>query len=318
MNQDLTYALSKRELKRMIDKDPTKFKKVQNLEEVLKESGSHIDPEHVKKIFHQLGVKYTPVKSIAHLNMRGGIGKTTASLNLATRAVQFGFKTCLVDLDPQASATYALFPGMTADHLVAADIWENPAESLSESLVEVSKNLFLLPSSLDNSVLDDEWDSPEVQQTAVRKILDSLNRMDFNLIVIDAAPSLSSTVISIIAAIDHVVVPVYSDPFSVRGLEILLTESAEISAAFKRQPPDISILFAQFDSRLKLSESVYKTLKKVHPKQLLKSRIRTSTEFSKAIHNQETVFRRNLKHVASIDYDMYVRELLSVNVPSPF
>ena len=318
MNQDLTYALSKRELKRMIDKDPAKFKKAQNLEEVLMESGSHIDPDIIKKTFRQLGVKYTPVKSIAHLNMRGGIGKTTASLSLATRAVQYGFKTCLVDLDPQASATYALFPRMTADHLVAADIWENPAESLSESLVEVSRNLFLLPSSLDNSVLDDEWDSPEIQRNAVKKILDAIKTKEIDLIVIDAAPSLSSTVISIIAAIDHIVVPVYSDPFSVRGLEILLTESAQISAAFERQKPEISILFAQFDSRLKLSESVYKSLKKAHPKQLLKTRIRTSTEFSKAIHNQETVFRRNLKHVASMDYDAYVRELLSINVPSPY
>lgn len=318
MNQDLTYALSKRELKRMIDKDPSTFKKVPGIHEVLDNSGSHISPPEVRKLLKPLGIKYTPVKSIAHLNMRGGIGKTTASLNLATRAVQYGFKTCLVDLDPQASATFALFPGMTKEHLVAADVWENPADSLKESLVEVSSNLFLLPSSLDNSILDDEWDSPDIQRNAVKSILEALKSEEFDLIVIDAAPSLSSTVISIIAAIDHIVVPVYSDPFSVRGLEILLTESKEISAAFKRPTPEINILFAQYDSRLKLSESVYKSLKKAHPKQLLKSRIRTSTEFSKAIHKQETVFRRNLKHVASIDYDQYVRELLSINVPSPF
>lgn len=318
MIQDLTYALSKRELKRMAEKDPVKFNKVANYDEILTDSGTHISPDDIRKILRPLGVKYSPVKAVAHLNMRGGIGKTTASLNLATRAVQYGFRTCLVDLDPQASATYALFPGMTDEHLVAADIWENPADSLHESLVEVSKNLFLLPSSLDNSVLDDEWDSPEIQRNAVKKILDAIKTKEIDLIVIDAAPSLSSTVISIIAAIDHIVVPVYSDPFSVRGLEILLTESAQISAAFERQKPEISILFAQFDSRLKLSESVYKSLKKAHPKQLLKTRIRTSTEFSKAIHNQETVFRRNLKHVASMDYDAYVRELLSINVPSPY
>jgi len=318
MNQDLTYALSKRELKRMIAKDPVKFQKASTMEQILNESGAFISPDDVRKVFRQVGVKYSPVKTIAHLNMRGGIGKTTASINLATRAVQYGFKTCLVDLDPQASATYALFPGMSADHLVAADIWETPAESVAESLVEVSKNLFLLPSSLDNSILDDEWDSPEIQLNAVKGILDILKNNGFDLIVIDAAPSLSSTVISIIASIDHIVVPVYSDPFSVRGLEILLTEAAEIASAFKRQPPEISILFAQYDSRLKLSESVYKSLKKAHPKQLMKSKIRTSTEFSKAIHNQETVFRRNLKHVASIDYDDYVRELLSISVPSPF
>ncbi len=318
MNQDLKYALSKRELKRMIEKDPARFKNATSLDASIQESGSHISPEVVKKIFRQLGIKYAPVKSIAHLNMRGGIGKTTASLNLATRAVQYGFKTCLVDLDPQASATYALFPGMTNEHLVTADIWENPSELLNQSLVEVSWNLFLLPSSLDNSILDDEWDSPEIQQKAVKNVLDELKKQDFDLIVVDAAPSLSSTVISIIAAIDHIVVPVYSDPFSVRGLEILLNESEEIAAAFKRQAPDVSILFAQYDSRLKLSESVYKSLKKSYPKRLLKSRIRTSTEFSKAIHNQESVFRRNLKHVASVDYDQYVRELLSLHLPSPF
>lgn len=317
MEPKLKYALSKRELKRMIDNGTRKFSSATKIADLLQIQGTHVLPEEVKSAFKSAGVSYVS-QSIAHLNMRGGIGKTTASLSLATRAVQYGFKTCLLDLDPQASATYALFPDMTDEHLVVADIWENTEELLDESLVEVSKDLFLLPSSLDNSVLDDEWDDPVIQKTAVKKIIDKLKSDEFDLIVIDAPPSLNCIVISVIAAVDTIIVPVWSDPFSVRGLEILIKESAQIAAAFERNDPLIQILFAQYDSRLKLSESVFQSLKKKYPKQLLKSRIRTSTEFSKAIHKQETVFRKNLKHVASIDYDTYVREVLSLSIPSPY
>lgn len=313
----MNYALSKRELKRMLENGSGRFSSNKNILELLQQSGTHVAPEHVQQAFKSAGVDYVS-RSIAHLNMRGGIGKTTASLSLATRAVQYGFKTCLLDLDPQASATYALFPEMTEEHLVVADIWEHPENQLSESLVEVSPHLFLLPSSLDNSVLDDEWDSPAVQQTVVKRIVDNLTTAGFDLVVIDAPPSLNCIVIAVIAAVDQIVVPVWSDPFSVRGLDILITETSQISKAFDRSEPEINILFAQYDSRLKLSESVYQSLRKKHPKRMLKSRIRTSTEFSKAIHNQETVFRRNLKHVASVDYDAYVREVLSLPVPSPF
>jgi chromosome partitioning protein len=311
------YSLSKRELKRMIDNGSPKFSSSSKISALLQIQGNHVLPDEVKSAFKSAGVSYSS-QSIAHLNMRGGIGKTTASLSLATRAVQYGFKTCLVDLDPQASATYALLPDMTDEHLVVADIWEHTEELLNESLVEVSKSLYLLPSSLDNSVLDDEWDDPAIQKIAVKQIIDKLKSDGFDLIVIDAPPSLNCIVISIIAAVDTIIVPVWSDPFSVRGLEILMKESAQIATTFKRKDPIINILFAQYDSRLKLSELVYQSLKKQYPKQLLKSRIRTSTEFSKAIHKQETVFRKNLKHVASIDYDAYVREVLSLSIPSPY
>lgn len=317
MEPIMNYTLSKRELKRMIKNGSGKFSASAKIKDLLDVHGTHILPEHIKSAFKSVGVSYSS-QAIAHLNMRGGIGKTTASLSLATRAVQYGFKTCLLDLDPQASATYALFPGMTKEHLVVADIWENTGGLLQESLVEISKDLYLLPSSLDNSVLDDEWDDPAIQKNAVKQILDKLKSTGFDLIVIDAPPSLNCIVISVIAAVDTIIVPVWSDPFSVRGLDTLINETAQISAAFERKDPLIQILFAQYDSRLKLSESVYQLLKKKHPKRLLKSRIRTSTEFSKSIHNQETIFRKNLKHVASIDYDAYVREVLSLSIPSSF
>lgn len=317
MAPKMNYALSKRELKRMINNGFKKFSSAAKINDLLKIQGTHIPPEHVRSAFKSLGVNYSP-QSIAHLNMRGGIGKTTASLSLASRAVQYGFKTCILDLDPQASATYALFPGITEEHLVVADIWKNSEDLLHESLVEVSKDFYLLPSSLDNSVLDDEWDNPAIQRTAVKQILDKLKSEGFDLIVIDAPPSLNCIVISVIAAVDTIIVPVWSDPFSVRGLDILINETAQITTAFKLKEPLIHILFALYDSRLNLSKSVYQSLKKKYPKRLLKSRIRTSTEFSKSIHKQETIFRKNLKNVATIDYDAYVSEVLSLSIPSPF
>lgn len=313
----MEYALSKREIKRMIDNGKGKFSSSKRIVDLLSEPGLTVEPAKVNEAFKSIGVNYS-FRSISHLNMRGGIGKTTATINLATRATQYGFKTCILDCDPQASATHVLFPSKTEEHFVLADVWEAPQELLINNLVEVSPSLFLLPSSLDNSVLDDEWNNPAIQQHVMGNILNILKSNGFDLVILDAPPSLNCIVISIIAATDQIVVPVWSDPFSIKGLEALLAETQAITQSFKRPFPDINVLFAQYDSRLKLSNTVFQTLKKTYPDKLLKSRIRTSTEYNKSIHKSESVFKRNLKNVATIDYDAYSREILHLKLPSPF
>jgi len=125
-------------------------------------------------------------------------------------------------------------------------------------------------------------------------------------------------VISIIAAVDQIIVPVWSDPFSLRGLELIEREVAEISKAFGRKKPLLNVLYAHYDARTGISETIYRSVKKNWPEQLLKTRIRSSSEFSKAIHQQESVFRQSLKSSATTDYDYYAREVLDIPLPSPF
>lgn len=311
------YSFSQRELKRIAEYHQTHPKaKIIIPDEVLNFTQGRILPSEMRTLLKANGYSFKR-KTIAHLNMRGGIGKTTASISLATRAAQYGFKTCLVDLDPQASATYSLIGQISEEHLVVADLWQEPS-SVTESLVEIDQGLHILPSSLDNSILDDDWDQPSIQKEVIRNLLSELWKNNYDLIIFDAPPSLSPIVISIIAAVDQIVVPVWSDPFSLRGLELIQREVKAISDAFTIKAPKIHVLYSHYDARTGISETIFRQVKKKWPNELLTSRIRSSSEFSKSIHKQQTVFKQSLKSSATIDYDNYVRELLGLPLPSPF
>lgn len=318
MDQSRNYAFSSRELRRLLSSDGRHARKseVTLPDTDLFGRGSKIEPAMMRALLKANGHKFKR-RSYAHLNMRGGIGKTTASINLATRAAQYGFKTCLVDLDPQASATYALVPDLPDEYLVLADIWNEP-EAIDDCILQIDPGLLIVPSSLDNSILDDEWDHPGIQKKVIRSILDLLWKKDIDLVVFDAPPSLSSIVISIIAAVDTIVVPVWSDPFSIRGLKLMIQETESISQAFKIRPPEMRVLYSHFDRRLKISDTLFSYVEQTWPKRLLGTRIRTSTEFSKSITKRESIFKNTVKSAATEDYDAYTRELLNIPLPSPF
>jgi chromosome partitioning protein len=309
-----SYAFTTRELKRLMEAPARRKLKVPSGE--IDKQGLQVNPAWMRRLVEANGQKFSGL-SIAHLNMRGGIGKTTASVNLAARAAQYGFRTCLVDLDPQASATFTLGEGLHPGYLVMADIWQN-LKKLDEALHQIDPGLYLLPSSLDNTILDEQWQNVHIQRNFITNLMDELRSRHFDLIIFDAPPALSSIVISIIAAVETISVPVWSDPFSLRGVELIIQEAAEITRVFGHDMPDIRILYAQYDRRLSITADQVKQIESRWPEKLYKTRIRTSTEFSKAITRRQTIFKYSLKSQATIDYDSYVREVLRIPLPSPF
>ena len=210
-----------------------------------------IPPKMVRAYLEAEGADFTP-RVIAHLNLRGGIAKTTASLHLATRAHQLGHNVCLMDLDSQASATVGLGIRVDDARPVFVDVFEN-LDLIAEAIIEIEPGLSVLPSSLNNALLDSViGPRPTAIRDGVAKVCDRLKEMGFTLIVIDCSPSLSSSVTSTMCAADQVVIPVNSDIFSIRGLEMTLDEVNKVCDAFKIDPPDTRILFSKYDTREKL------------------------------------------------------------------
>lgn len=271
-----------------------------------------IPPHLLKAYLGTQGVDYTP-KVIAHINLKGGTGKTTTTVSAATRAAQYGFQTCIVDMDPQGSAslTFGLLP--EEDEPIFYDVWKKPSDMVVGSLKKIDDFLYLLPSSLENELLDIEIMNPELQKRAVRGVCEELIKHGFDLIMIDCPPSLGIGVISTICAADIVVVPVGSDAFSRRGLELTINEILSICKTFQLDLPSVKILYTRFDRRLKISINRLKELFNQYRQLLLSTPIRTSSEFAKALERQETVFASARKSVAKNDYDRYVRHLLGLD-----
>ncbi len=309
------YILSPTELAAVVNKSLpaiTKSFKDQAIRLMSRRSG--LPPDLVREYLEKEGINYS-FRVISHLNLRGGCSKTTATISLATRAKQYGHKVAILDLDSQASASLAFKIIANENQPVFLDIYDEP-NKIKEALLEIEPNLFILPSSLNNGLLDAALaNKPTIQKTAVAAVCNELKKLGFTLVVIDCSPSLSASVISTICASSTVVIPVASDVFSRRGLELTLDEVESICETFGLPTPELKILFSKYDGREKLSIDALSELAK-DPKYsqiLLPCFIRTSSELPKAAKTGETVFSTFKKNSAREDYDMYTREILDMN-----
>jgi len=271
-----------------------------------------VPPHLAREYLRGRGVDYTS-RVIAHFNLKGGTGKTTTTITAATRAAQYGFRTCILDMDPQGSASLAFNVVPKEDDQIFCDVWEQPSEKVIDALRKLDDSLYILPSSLENETLNTTLFEPELQKQAVRGVCDVLRKKGFDLIMIDCPPSIGTHVISSICAANIVVIPVCSDAYSRRGIVLTLQEIASVCQRFQRALPRVQILYTRFDKRLKISTQVLQTLIKTYRKLFIPTPIGTSSEFAKALENRETVFASLRKNSAKDDYDQYVRYLLKLD-----
>ncbi|MBD3306792.1 AAA family ATPase [candidate division KSB3 bacterium] len=273
-----------------------------------------IPPQHVKCYLSAHGMQYRPT-IVAHINLKGGTGKTTSTITAATRAVQYGFTTCIVDMDSQGSASLAFHLMPDADEPIFCDVWQRPDDMVMDAIKPIQEMLSILPSSLENGLLDVQLMNPGAQKNAVRGVCNVLTSQGFDLVLIDCPPSLGTAVISTICAADIIVIPVCGDPFSLKGLELTLNEIASICDTFQLAEPKIRILYTQFDKRIKLSLETYQQLSAKYREYLIPTPIRTSSEFSKVLKKGRTVFASTRKSIAKEDYDSYLKHLLGMEKP---
>ncbi|HIJ56712.1 MAG TPA: ParA family protein [Deltaproteobacteria bacterium] len=263
----------------------------------------------VRRYLRGQGFKYV-FKVIAYINLKGGTGKTTSTISAATRAAQYGYKTCILDMDAQANSTLAFDEVPEEDDPIFCDIWQNPDDMVMGSIRHIEDHLYILPSSLENSLLDVNLINPGSQKRAVRGVCDVLRGNDFDLVMIDCPPSLGTAVISAICAADIIVIPVCCDDFSLKGLDFTMKEIESISDTFNFKKPVIHILLTQFDKRLNISANASAKISSRYPNHLVPFPIRTSSLYSKMLENKKTVFALTGKCRAKTDYDRYVRFLL--------
>ena len=274
--------------------------------------GFGVRPEAVRAELSRRGVSYD-FGILAHINLKGGVGKTTSTITIATRAAQYGFRTCVLDLDSQASASMAFDALPEEDEPIFYDIWAKPADMLPGSLKKIDDHLWLLPSSLENGLLDASLTNPKHQKRAVRGVCEQLKHEGFDLVLIDCPPSLGTAVISSICAANVIVIPVAGDPFSFKGLDLTLGEIEAICETYSLPHPIVKVLFSRYDRREKLAAQTIEKLAGPYANYAVPVHIRVTTEFSKSLARGETVFVHARKSSAREDYDALVRHLLGID-----
>ncbi|CAM5728459.1 ParA family protein [Mycolicibacterium aubagnense] len=190
-----------------------------------------------------------PAKVIAMCNQKGGVGKTTSTINLGASLAEYGRRVLLVDLDPQGALSAGLgVPHYDLEHTVHNLLIE-PRVSIDDVLINTRvKGLDLVPSNIDLSAAEIQLVN-EVgrEQTLARALYPVLDRYDY--VLIDCQPSLGLLTVNGLACADGVIIPTECEFFSLRGLA-LLTDTVDKVRDRLNPKLDISgILITRYDNR---------------------------------------------------------------------
>ncbi|MGZ3770353.1 MAG: ParA family protein [Bdellovibrio sp.] len=261
-------------------------------------------PEEVRPVMIAQGYKY-PQKIISVQMLKGGVAKTTSVMNMGLRAAMYGARVLFIDIDQQANLSFAL--GVEDESLpVWVDIVEK-RKSIDECVRFIEPHVDLIPSSLNNSVLDRVLiNSNRNWSLAVKSPLEKIKHR-YDLILIDTAPALSAVNTAVTVASDEVILPVNPDKFAFLGLEKNLVELDDIKSDFDLKFTK-KILFTKFDGRENTSHELLQKCIDSFENQLMKGYIRTSSEVKNTVRSGKSLFAG--KSPVKADYDFVTRELL--------
>ena len=194
------------------------------------------------------------MKTLAVLNQKGGVGKTTTVVNLAAALAEMGQKVIAVDLDPQAHLTIHLGVNPETARAGVYDVLAKSAQ-ISECLLQVRPNLHLLASSIDLVGAESELVSIVGREIILREALAEIED-DFDYLIIDCAPSLGLLTLNGLAAVEDVLIPLQPHFLALQGFGKLLQT---VDLVNKRINPDLKVtyvLLCMFDKRVTLSAEV--------------------------------------------------------------
>lgn len=200
-------------------------------------------------------------KIIAIANQKGGVGKTTTAVNLASSLAIMERKTLLIDADPQGNASSGL--GVNEDE-VDISVYEclikqaDPKQAIRET---TTPNLDILPSRID--LVGAEIELPEIEngEFCLKRMIDSVKE-DYDYIIIDCLPSLGMVTVNALVAADSVIIPVQCQYFALEGLGKLLNTIKIVQSGLNPNLDIEGILLTMFDKRLGLNKQVAEDVKR--------------------------------------------------------
>ena len=197
---------------------------------------------------------------IAIANQKGGVGKTTTSINLSSCLADLGKKVLLVDIDPQGNATSGV--GIINQNLENT-VYElfldecTISECLTKSVVD---NLNVLPSNVNLSGADIDLIGVENREYILKNVLDQIKDL-YDYIIIDCPPSLNILTVNAMTAADSVIVPIQCEYYALEGLSQLIHTINLIQDRLNNDLEIDGIVFTMYDSRTNLSSDVVENVK---------------------------------------------------------
>lgn len=217
--------------------------------------------------------------TIAVLNQKGGVGKTTTTINLAAFLASGRHKVLVVDLDPQGNTTSGLGVDKQVLDSTLYDVLFSRAEATDVIREVTSHGLYLLPANAQLAAAEVELVGVANREQQLKKVLQGL---DFDIVLIDCPPSLGLLSINALTAAEEVLIPVQTEYYALEGLSQLLSVIGQVRQALNPNLNILGVILTMYDSRTSLSEQVKEELYKHFGAKIFKTVIPRNVRLAEA------------------------------------
>lgn len=247
------------------------------------------------------------MKVISFLNIKGGVGKTTSTVNIAAELGRLGYEVLIIDIDPQANATNCI-PHTVNDNQIDTYTLLNECNNYTGSTTTY-KNISLVASNINLIKVESKLDINNITENSLRKWVEEVPEGSYDFILIDCPPSLGMLTTNALVASHYVLVPIKIDNFALLGLDYLISSIEQVKQDFNQ---DLKLLgmFVTMDENTNINKEIKKDLAQAFQNKFFKQTIRKNVDVVKSTFEMIPVSYFNIKSNAAKDYKELTREVL--------
>ena len=251
-------------------------------------------------------------KVIAIANQKGGVGKTTTTVNLAACLGVLEKKILLIDADPQANATSGLGVDVESVEGGTYQMLEHSISAIDTIVKTNSPNVDLIPSHIDLVAIEIELVDKDNREYMMKEAIKNL-RDSYDYILIDCAPSLGLLTLNALTAADSVMIPIQCEYYALEGLGKLLNTVKSVQKIHNADLDIEGMLLTMYDSRLRLSNQVVEEVKKHFADMVFDTIIQRNVKLSEAPSYGESIIKYDASSKGASNYLNLANEILSKN-----